>query len=142
TLAAAGATTLDGTGDTLIGTSGNDTLGAVGGSTMQGGGGSDTYLFGRGDGNDVINNNHSDSGTDRVLFGAGIAAPDLTFSKSGNDLQVLLAGATDTLTIQNWFLGSQYQVGSFQLSDGTNVPVQVSVLGTSGNDVLTGTASD
>ncbi|MEW6454449.1 MAG: calcium-binding protein, partial [Pseudomonadota bacterium] len=127
--------------DTLIGGAGNDVLdGGAGNDALRGGTGNDTYVFGLGSGNDTIDN--SDGGSDRVLFGAGIAAADLTFNKVGNDLQVLIAGASDTLTVTNWFLGSSYQVGSFVLSDGSAVPVQVVVFGTSGNDVLTGTASD
>ncbi|WP_430650128.1 calcium-binding protein, partial [Bradyrhizobium lablabi] len=53
---------------------------------------------------------------------------------------MLIAGSSDTLTITNWFLGVGYQVGSFVLSNGSVVPVQVSVMGTAGNDTLTGTA--
>ena len=125
--------------DTLRGGAGNDTLdGGAGNDALRGGTGDDTYLFGLGSGSDVIDN--SDGGTDRVLFGAGIAAVDLTFVKVGNDLQILIAGSTDTLTITNWFLGAGYQIGSFVLSNGNVVPVQVSMLGTAGNDTLTGTA--
>jgi Ca2+-binding RTX toxin-like protein len=126
--------------DTLRGGAGNDTLdGGAGNDALRGGAGDDTYVFGLGAGNDVIDN--SDGGTDRVLFGAGIAAVDLTFLKVGNDLQILIAGSSDTLTITNWFLGASYQVGSFVLSNGSVVPMQVSVRGTAGNDTLTGTAA-
>jgi Ca2+-binding RTX toxin-like protein len=117
--------------DTLDGGAGNDVL--------RGGAGNDTYLFGVGSGSDTIDNR--DGGADRVVFGSGILASDLTFAKVGNDLQVLIAGAIDTLTVMNWFLGSSYQVSAFVLSDGTTVPMQVSVLGTSGNDNLVGSSS-
>ncbi|MBI3699143.1 MAG: hypothetical protein HY242_01680 [Afipia sp.] len=126
--------------DTITGDSGANILdGGAGNDALRGGAGNDTYLFGLGSGSDTIDN--SDGGSDRVQFGTGIAATDLTFAKVGNDLKVLVAGLSDTLTITNWFLGTSYQVGSFVLADGSTVPVQVSVIGTSGNDTLTGTAS-
>ena len=122
--------------DTLNGGTGDDTLdGGAGNDTLRGGTGNDTYLFGLGSGSDTIDN--SDGGNDRVVLGAGIAAADLTFAKVGNDLQLLITGASDTLTVTNWFLGAAYQL-SFVLADGTAAPVQVSVLGTAGNDSLTG----
>ena len=123
--------------DTLTGGTGNDTLdGGAGNDALRGGAGNDSYLFGLGYGSDTIDN--SDGGTDRVVFGVGVAAADLLFTKVGNDLRVLLG--SDTLTVTNWFVGTSNQL-SFVLADGSAVPVQVSVLGTSGNDSLTGTAS-
>src|SRR6185295_7249707 len=128
--------------DALLAAGGNDTLdGLAGNDLMSGGAGSDTYKFGRGSGNDTIDNNHSDAGIDRVLFGIGIVASDLAFSQSGNDMLVSIAGAADTLTIRNWFLGAQYQLASFVLADGTMVPPVMPITGTAGNDTLTGTAA-
>src|SRR6185312_7939837 len=118
--------------DTVDGGDGNDTLtGSGGNDTIIGGAGIDTYLFGLGAGQDTIDNTHSDAGVDRVLFGAGIAASGVTYARSGNDLLVLLGGAVDQLTIHNWFLGAQYQLGAFVLADGvTAVPVALSTIGT------------
>ncbi len=128
--------------DMLYGDAGDDRLdGGAGNDTLEGGAGADTYIFGIGSGSDTINAYHTDSATDLVKFGSGIAASDITFAKSGNDLVVTLAGASDQLTLKDWFSGSAYQVGTFQLSNGANVPVVVSVLGTSAADSLTGTAS-
>lgn len=85
---------LDGN-DTLSGGTGNDELnGSDGDDTMTGGAGSDyltdwtgndTYIYASGDGNDVIAER---TGTDKILFGTGIDAGDLTFTRLGNDLQI------------------------------------------------------
>ncbi|WP_430650127.1 calcium-binding protein, partial [Bradyrhizobium lablabi] len=131
--------------DALKGGAGNDTLdGGTGNDSLQGGTGNNSYVFGLGYGNDTIDN--SGGGVGRVLLGAGIAASDLTFAKVGNDLQVLIAGAPDTLTVTNWFLGGSYQVNEFVLSNGTTLSLpdgpgaKLSVLGTAGNDTLTGSS--
>jgi Ca2+-binding RTX toxin-like protein len=126
--------------DTLNGDAGDDTLdGGAGNDQLRGGTGNDTYLFGLGSGQDTINN--IDGGLDRVVFGAGIAESDLTFATVGNDLRIVIAGASDTLTVTNWLLTPSYQVGSFQLANGGTVTPQISILGTAGNDTLTGSGN-
>jgi Ca2+-binding RTX toxin-like protein len=122
----------------LSGSSGHDTLdGGAGNDSMRGGTGNDTYVFGLGSGQDTIDN--SDGGTDRVVFGAGVTAAMLTFTKLGNDLQILISGVSDTLTVANWFLGASYQIASFQLANGSTVTPQIVVAGgTAGHDTLIG----
>jgi Ca2+-binding RTX toxin-like protein len=125
-------------GDTLDGGDGNDTLdGGAGDDALRGGAGNDTYQFGLGSGSDTINN--SDGGVDRIVLGAGIAASDLTFLQVGNDLKITIAGASDQLTMQNWFLGGAHRIGSVVLADNSTVALQVLLQGTSGNDTLTAT---
>jgi Ca2+-binding RTX toxin-like protein len=105
----------------LTGAAGNDVLdGGAGNDTLAGGTGADAYLFGRGWGVDTVQENDTTAGvTDEVLFGAGIALADTTFTRSGNNLQVAIAGASDRLVVQNWYLGSQYQVEQFRYADGS-----------------------
>ena len=93
-------------------------------------------MYDRGYGSDTINNLHTDTKTDRILFGIGIAASDLTFARNGNDLTIEVAGQSGTLTIQNWFVGASYQIGSFELANGTAVTPNIVVQGTSGDDTL------
>src|SRR5262249_47825965 len=98
----------NGADNILSGGGGDDLLnGGAGNDTLIGGAGNDTYVFGLGSGQDTLDN--SGGGTDRVLLGTGISAADLSFVKVGNDLQVLIAGVSDTLTVKNWFVGAAYQ---------------------------------
>ena len=109
--------------NTLTGGAGNDTLdGAAGTDTLVGGTGADRYLFGRGYGVDTIQENDSTVGiTDVVQFGSGIGAADLIFTHVGNNLEVAIAGTSDKVVVQNWYLGTQYHMEQFKLADGTIV---------------------
>ena len=129
--------TASGSADTLIGGSGTDTLSASGSNDMLiGGAGNDTFVFAGGSNSDIINNLHTNEKTDVVQFGAGITASELTFTPDGNDLVISVAGATGTLTIQNWFLGPSYQIGSFALANGTAVTPNITVQGSASHNTL------
>ncbi len=95
----------------------------------------DTYVFGRGYGQDTIEE-FADSdiditaaGDDRVVFKEGIAAADLTFERIGstNDLKVSVDGDASTLTIKDQFqshytvFGQKWfdRVEQFEFDDGT-----------------------
>ncbi len=115
--------------DSLTGGSGNDSLdGGTGDDVLTGGAGGDTYLFGKDYGADRIVENDATAGVvDRVQLGAGLTAADLKFTRSGNNLVAAVNGTTDTLTLQDWYLGSAYQVEEFRFSNGdvlTNSQVQ------------------
>ena len=102
--------------DYLYGNNGNDTLsGGVGTDLLQGAAGNDTYLFNRDDGQDTIievaGNLHT------LRFGDGIAASEITFTRSGNDLVLSITATSDQLTIQNW--GPDHPT----LSSASNLPV-------------------
>ncbi|MEQ6343037.1 MAG: hypothetical protein M3A44_15665 [Gammaproteobacteria bacterium] len=86
---------------------------------LDGGAGNDTYLFGRGFGQDQVSNYDPLSTDDKVIFGAAIAADQLWFSKDNNDLRVGVLGTFDQVTLQNWYLGNAYRVDKFQTSDGS-----------------------
>ncbi|HEY7986265.1 MAG TPA: calcium-binding protein, partial [Methylophilaceae bacterium] len=106
--------------NSLTGGAGNDTLsGGLGNDTLTGGTGNDTYLFVRGDGVDTIIENDSTTGnSDTLSLGSSIANDQLWFVQNGNNLEVTVIGTTDKITIQNWYLGSQYHVENFQAGDG------------------------
>ena len=58
-----------------------------------------------------------------VQYQSGIAADQLWFQQSGNDLVVSIigSGTGDHLTIQNWYSGSQYHVEQFKTADGSTL---------------------
>jgi hypothetical protein len=112
--------------NTLRGGAGNDTIRSRG--TFAGGSGDDllqstdvwfgdTYLFGIGDGKDVIND-HGYGGTDVIIFGGGINANMLWLQKSGTDLDVTRIGSTEGISIKNWYASSYQQIERFLSGDG------------------------
>ena len=148
------------TSSTLIGGAGNDTLrvtfwtnantfeGGTGNDNITGGYNNDTYRFNLGDGQDIILDNQSYTtggmNTDRLVFGAGIAASDITAQRSGNDMVLRHVNGTDQITVQNWFTNNQYVIERVEFADGTVwTAAQVTeasrtVYGTSGNDTMYG----
>ena len=140
--------------DTLVGTSGSDTIdGGVGNDWMRGGAGDDTYVFGRGYGVDVIDEEdlgpYVNPSSDRVLFGPGIAVSDVNFVRSGNSLIIQINGTTDQLTIQDGLSSSINNLNApgdrvefFDFADGsrlTYIDVQNRFFaGTAANDTITG----
>ena len=107
--------------DRIIAKDGDDVLdGGAGNDILVGGAGNDIYQFTSGWGNDtIIEDDATPGNTDTVAFGSGLLTLDLMFNRSGDDLLVSQIGTTDTIAIQNWYLGSQYQTEIFQVSDGS-----------------------
>jgi hypothetical protein len=108
----------------------------------------DTYVFSLGDGKDSIYDygypGSLDSAyNDTLQFGAGIAASGVTLLHSGNDM-VFRVGATDHVTVQDWFSSYDYYIEQVQFADGTLWTVDtlrgmfVLTEGTDGADTLTG----
>jgi hypothetical protein len=82
---------------------------------------------------------------DILQFGAGIAPSDISLERHGDDLVVKISGASDQITIHNWYYsGSVFQIESFSFADGTVWDLQqiqqipLALLGTVGDDVLYG----
>lgn len=101
--------------DIINGDSGNDTLnGGSGNDTLRGGASNDTYVFGRGYGNDVIDDYlvtftnpwyyQHDAGFDTISFLGGVAPEDIEVRRSGDDLIFSIVGTSDTLTVQGYFI--------------------------------------
>jgi Ca2+-binding RTX toxin-like protein len=135
------------TDDRLDGGAGNDLL--------RGGKGADTYVFGRGYGQDIIEENSNPYGSlsDRVVFDATIAVSDVSFQRAGADLVILIAGGSDRLTVKNHYMfgdidsasnSGQNRVEFFVFSDGTELTATDAdrkaflALTTSGADTITG----
>lgn len=117
-----GANTLTGFdgNDSLTGNAGDDILdGGSGVDTLMGGTGDDTYVLGRGYGTDTVTENDVTAGnTDVLQFLSGINSDQIWLRQVSNNLEVSIIGGTDTATLTNWYLGSQYHVEQFKTSDG------------------------
>src|SRR3569623_905979 len=120
--------------------------GGLGNDTISGSAEADTYLFSRGDGQDVVSDDSSmkytqyvgapswttfdaDSGqADTIRFEAGIVAADVSAKRVGNDMVVTITDPTnpnpdpaalDKITLKNWALGPQYWIENFLFAVGT-----------------------
>ena len=83
---------------------------------MNGGSGNDTFLFGRGEGQDLVQDN---SGTaDKMLFDAGINPLDLVISRQANNLRLSIHGSSDQITVQNWYVGTTNRTETIQAGNG------------------------
>ncbi|OQW36091.1 MAG: hypothetical protein A4E20_08215 [Nitrospira sp. SG-bin2] len=125
-----GSAAINGTGNSLnnvlTGNSANNVLNASGGAdtlrgglgndAINGGSGSDTYLFGRGEGQDLVQD--SGGSADRVAYDAGINPLDLVISRQANDLRLSIHGSTDYVTVQNWYTSSSNRTETIQAGNG------------------------
>lgn len=88
--------------DNLTGGIGNDTIdGGAGNDTLSGNGGYDTYLFGRGDGSDLVS--VRDDGHDTIRFKADVLPADIKVYRENDDLVLQIIGTTDTLRVVDNF---------------------------------------
>jgi Ca2+-binding RTX toxin-like protein/pimeloyl-ACP methyl ester carboxylesterase len=105
--------------DTMHGQAGDDILiGGPGADFLQGWTGDDVYIWNPGDGSDTIYSQFG--GGDVLEIGGGIDPAGLSFSRSGNNLEIHLndeAGAM--LTIQAWHVSDLYKLSGIRFADGT-----------------------
>ncbi len=122
-------------------------------AALNGGAGNDTYLFGAGDGNTWVSNHDTGTGRNDVLrFLEGIAASDVTASRSGRgyrDLHLTIGSTGEVITVSDYFRddgAGGYALNAIEFADGTSWDVdtvKAKVLQTTdGNDTITGFATD
>ncbi|QKU78936.1 hypothetical protein HPY08_08365 [Vibrio cholerae] len=120
--------------NTLIGGTGNDRL--VGGI------GAERYEFNRGDGHDTIRDRDVyGTSIDQIILGEGIAREELSLRRDGNHMVLLIGGpdSGDSITIEEGYVNSEYQIEEIVLSDGSTVsPQLLPVLSSTEADTLRG----
>ncbi|MFA7322180.1 MAG: calcium-binding protein, partial [Dokdonella sp.] len=106
--------------DDLYGGEGDDMLdGGAGTDSLAGGTGNDTYILGRGHGADTVQEYDATVGNaDVAEFLADIGTEQIWLRHVGNNLEVSVIGTTDMLTVQNWYLGSEYHIEQFKTAGG------------------------
>ncbi|MDA8129849.1 MAG: hypothetical protein M0Z73_14285 [Betaproteobacteria bacterium] len=143
-------------GDSLYGNEGDDTLdGGAGDDYLSGGAGSDIYLFGRGSGQDTINDAYdaTPGKIDRIEFSSDIVPEDIDLSRVGNDLLLTISDSGDSLKVLYYFNQNSYVIEQINFADGTSWGVAElslkfpsegadTLYGTSGADLLTGLGGD
>ena len=146
-------------GENLYGTAGSDTIiGGAGNDYIYGGTGTEIFIHNQGDGNDYIYSNNAydyynnDLSTLSLNDASGIAlaADDIYFNKSGNDLKAtnILSGETVTVELQFYQTASGYEVNFINGIDvtggltirGTSATAGETLYATTNNDTLIGGA--
>ena len=92
--------------DTLRGGSGDDTLtGGAGQDSLFGGAGMDVYLFGRGDGQDTIQNqDEGNESADTLRFDASASPADVELRRNDDDLILTIRGTADSVLVRGYFV--------------------------------------
>ena len=131
--------------DVLDGGEGNDVLyGGFAGGMDWSGAGNDTYVFGRGYGQDVVIDHDTAAGNFDTVRLVGLNAADVTLLRKDNDLYIGINGTNDTLTVANWGSGAAHRIERIEFADGSVLEgaslANVPFLGTAGADNLTGSA--
>ncbi|MCC6965849.1 MAG: putative Ig domain-containing protein [Nitrospira sp.] len=111
--------------DTIFAGGGNDTItGNAGNDVLRGGSGHDLYTFALGDGLDTIHDTVTTTEGNRIVFGPGVTAANLTYTQGANTLTIGYNGGADAVQLagfnRNTVLGSLV-VSTLQLADGTLV---------------------
>ena len=139
--------------DVIDGGAGNDILAGGRYDTWNGyynGWGNDTYLFGRGDGQDrIVDDDASPGNVDRLIFKAGISEADVQAVRDVDALVLKISGTTDQVRIDNYFLNdgvNSRHIEEIRFADSAEVVWMLSDIKTkvlqpsSGNDTLRGYA--
>ncbi|MFH1116114.1 MAG: calcium-binding protein [Pseudomonadota bacterium] len=141
--------------DTIVGYAGSDRLsGYAGGDFLDpgsdddyadGGFGSDTYVFDRGYGHDVITDVDTTAGNlDTILLGPDVLPGNVSLKAGGHDLFLSIDGSDDTLQVKDWFAGDAFKIEQVLFADGTVWDVammqQIAATPTDTDDYLVGTA--
>lgn len=102
--------------------------GGVGNDYLAGGAGNDKYIFRLGDGQDIIDDksrsyNYDSYGSggdaDTLAFQAGISPSNVILTRGQYDLYLNIAGTTDKVTIQNYFVNTSGTIEQITFADGT-----------------------
>lgn len=146
---ASGNDTLNGGGgaEEIYGFAGDDQLnGGLGNDVLFGGEGADTYLIGKNQGKDVVENYDSDGSLDTVHF-TDMLPTDITRAiRDATTGDLTLVYGSSQVKISNYFLGASRQIDQFVFSDGSVWQVNDKALaerlavvkGTAGDDRIQG----
>lgn len=103
--------------DVLYGGIGNDRLmGSAGNDYLEGGYGNDTFIFQKGDGQDVIHDYSDKNNHDAIQF-KDVNFEEIQFGRKGDDLTIQNKNNDDAITVQNFFYRDEYKIENFDFAD-------------------------
>ena len=142
--------------DSITGGYGDDVIyGGMGNDILRGGAGNDTFVFSKGDGQDVIVADDNASDGDTIVLGEGITLENLRLSLvwngqvGGSDLILHTDNDGSQVRIDRWY-NDQYsntRIDRIVFADGTSMSMteltaQKMVYGTDGNDTIVAAVND
>lgn len=147
------ADTINGLGgnDTLQGNAGNDILdGGTGSDRLFGGRGNDVYRYGRGYGNDVIDNSGGAANDVDLIQLTNLNANQIRLTRVASDLVLSVLATGETLTLSQCFLDADHALEGIVFADGTRWGVAealanlyyLPVTPTEGADIINGNPTD
>jgi Ca2+-binding RTX toxin-like protein len=147
-----------GTGnDTFNGTLEDDTFdGGAGNDVIDGADGNDTYLFGKGDGRDILLENdigsRNQAKTSILKFKAGVMPSDVTVTRVGDDVILSITSTSDSFTAKGFFYLNnqgttiQNRLQQVEFADKTTWNLETlsnkAFVGTANSDSFNGTDKD
>ncbi|MBA3904100.1 MAG: hypothetical protein C0522_10605, partial [Rhodocyclaceae bacterium] len=107
--------------DLLMGLGGDDVLdGGEGNDTLVGHAGNDVYRFGRGSGQDQVDQSYADPAeADTVRFADDVASADVTVSRDNGTLVLTIRDTGEALSLLHWFDWIENRVARVEFADGT-----------------------
>jgi len=106
--------------DVLDGGAGNDTLyGGVSGYFGGAGAGNDTYVFGRGYGQDTVYDYDATPGKVDTIRLKDLNLADVTIRRDTSTFYISVNGTNDVLRVADWGLGAAYRIERVEFADGT-----------------------
>ena len=105
--------------ETITGTALAETFDSkAGNDTIVGGGGDDIYIYHTGDGNDIIDEDYTNTDTDTLKL-RDFTASQIVLQRSNNDLLVHVKSTGADITVKNQFASTSYGVEEIVFSDRT-----------------------
>ncbi|MET3431692.1 Ca2+-binding RTX toxin-like protein, partial [Herbaspirillum seropedicae] len=92
--------------------------GGKGNDTLAGQAGNDTYVFGKGDGRDLVVDQDATAGNVDTIKFSDAKQTNLWFSQVGKDLQIDVLGSTDQVTVKDWYAGTSNRIERIKTADG------------------------
>ena len=147
-----GSASINGTGNVLDnhlrGNEASNMLdGRAGNDFLSGLGGADTYLFGQGAGRDTLFDSGTSGEIDTIQFDSTVTAEDLDVYRNEFNLELVIRGTADELTLLSFFGSDGYQQKQVRFADGTRwdsaelnarAVVGTTVTGTFDNETISG----
>jgi Ca2+-binding RTX toxin-like protein len=128
--------------DILDGGAGDDTLyGGWDGYFGFAGAGNDTYVFGRGSGNDTIYDHDTTAGNADTLRLVGLTLQDVTIKRDARSFYVTINDSGETMTVADWGSGAAYRIERIEFADGMVLQgneLDALMMGSAGNDSMVG----